>query len=372
MSPLDVFEKVRETRPEIDGADENLASARSRLMKQIQTEHRPVRTSATRRRPWIIAGSLAGAAAAVTAGVLVAGNFATPGTVEAGPTPSPAFTRPGSEPTPRPVPDPVTVESVLRGAANVASTSSGPVAGEGQYLRIDTRTEHLVLHGPADGPPSDSTRADATAAWVAVGGYVTYIPADLSGEWVRVFERDYEIVALYGEDATALSQAWLDQIPKEPIIRRTPAGIVERMEGSTEPLQGEDEYYAQMPRDPEQLAEWVRAYNDRFNLEAGEAGIAQFLIEDLESNVAPADLRAAMYRVLGSLSIGVISGTEGSAVTLSFPGLNPDERLEISIDTTTALVTGTSMTYGSGGTVVPDAVPDFRTTQSLSIVDSAP
>ncbi|MEV4775141.1 hypothetical protein [Microbacterium sp. LWH12-1.2] len=223
------------------------------------------------------------------------------------------------------------------------------------------------------GSPQNTTRADATAAWVSAGHYVTYVPADRSGEWVTVFEPEREIIALYGEDAAALSQAWLDQVLKEQIIRRVPGGMADRWEDSTEPVAGSDAYYAQMPRDPAQLINWILEYNGDFNLGAEETGVATFLIQELEWNVAPADLRVAMYRALSTLSNGVVVGTEGTVVTLAFPTYAPNDRWdEISIDTDTALVTRTSVTFGSGGTIVPDTVPNSRSTPSLSIVDSAP
>lgn len=358
---MNVFEEVQKTRPEIDGADENISAARARLLTEIHAEKQPAR-SRSARRPWIITAGLVGAAAAVTAGVLVVGNLTAPmtGGVEAIPTVVP---EPSVEPTPEPSVEPVTAQSVLAGAANTAAAHPGPVAGPGQYLKIENHLQQLVLSAPGNLNPS---RAEATAGWTALSSYTTYIPADASAEWVRVFHADLQIADLYGDGAAALSQDWLAQFSwREESTHRFPNALAEVTGGAATD-------YSQVPRDPAAMLAWIRGFSQSLGVDDDTAA-AGFLIQELQLNAAPMDLRVAMYQALSLVPNGVISGSTGSVVTLSFPLYEPNDRWDsISIDTSTALVVSSSITLGSGGTVVPDGVPNGITTQTISVVDDAP
>ncbi|WP_152642344.1 hypothetical protein [Microbacterium sp. SA39] len=309
-----------------------------------------------------------GAAAAVTAGVLVVGNLTAPmtgGGIEAIPTVAP---KPSAEPSPEPTVEPLTVQSVLSGAANTTASYPAPVAGPGQYLMIDHQSQQLVLYAPGDLNPS---RAEATAGWTVTSSYTTYIPANRSDEWVEVFRPDRQIVDLFGEEAGVQSQAWLEQFSgmTDPIIRRYEGGLP----NVTDVPFGSDAHYAQLPRDPAALIDWIRDYSGATAGPDSDAMVVGFLIQELQLNAAPADLRPAMYQALSMMPNGVVLGTVGNVVTLSFPTYAANERWDsISIDTSTALVTSSSFTLGSGGTIVPDGVPNHLVSQTVTVVDDAP
>lgn len=370
---MDVFEKVRQVAPEIDGVDENMAAARTRLIAELHAAPHTAPAASTSRRPWLVAGSLVGAAAAVAAGVLVVVNLtASAPLIEANPTRDPGSTvqpTPSTEPTTEPTTEPVTATTVLTGAASIVAEHPGPIAGPGQYLKIEHLNRQLVLYSPED--PVNSNRAQATAAWVATSSYTSYIPGDRSGEWVDVFHPDLQIVELFGVEAAARSQEWLAQFSwrTEPMIHRYQGGG-----HPGEPVPGDTYlHYDEMPRDPAALLTWVKAYQTGLEPGTEEMGAVTFLMQELQLGAAPADLRAAMYRALSLIPGGIIAGTEGEIVTLSFPTYPPNERWDsISIDTRTAFVTSVSMTLGSGGTVVPDTVPSNVSTLSITVVKSAP
>jgi hypothetical protein len=288
-------------------------------------------------------------------------------------TPSTTVTPAPAPTTPAPSPATDTAGGVLEQAATLASSSAGSAFAATGYLRVATKTEQLVLH------PMNSSRTGATAGWVSTGEYVTYVPADRSAEWVRVFEPGATIAGLYGPGAQEGSQQWLTDLAEVIAMRtvnRTVGGLHDDGGGVAF---GSDAYFAQMPLDPGELLEWYGGM-----LVDGNADLSQVfgaITQDLELNAAPPALRASMFRAL-ALSPGVeIESVNGAVTTLRYShdsGYSPDEvgggvwTETVSIDTGTGFVTGTSRTMGSGSAVIPDTVPDSRTTTTFSVVGTAP
>lgn len=368
---MDVFEQVRDIKPGDGGPEETIAAARGRVMSEIQRPGRPVRSRATR-RVWLVAGGLAGAAAVVATVLVVTGLEAPAPSVEAVPTRAPGATLiPSTPATPEPTADPVTAASVLTGAADIAGEHPVPVAGPDQYLRVEHQNRQLVLWSAQD--PVNSSRSQATAGWVATNSYTSYIPGDRTREWVDVFHPELQIAELYGDGAEALSQEWLAKFnwrtEGEPTIMRYQGGD---QPGEPVPYDAY-RHYDEMPRDPAALVEWVRQYQSGVGPGMEDMAAVTFLMQELQLGAAPLDLRAAMYRALSLMPNGVISGTEGDIVTLSFLTYPPDERWDsITIDTRTAFVTSVSTALGSGGAVIPDSLPNNTSTLTISVVDSAP
>ena len=378
---MDILERVREVRPDSPLDETRIGRSRALLAQEIaRGQGRTHRTTAA----WAVGGGLGGlvvTAAAATA-VAIAVNASPsgipdPGLTEAIPAPSVSVEPPRPTPTPRTTPappatpTPLTAAGVLEGAAALASSSAGSELASGRYLRVENTLEQLVFYGAdAESSPYNATRATATAAWVSTGRYVTYIPADRSREWVRVFEPERKIVALYGTDADSLSVDWVSQMLGEQIVDRYQGGL--DFLGDV-PVYASDAYFAQMPRDPQQLLDWIRSRMIERNVEDVDGGVVDVLVQDLELNAAPADLRATMFRAL-SLVPGVeVASIEGAVTTLRFRFAHYGAGLgTVSIDTGTGLVTTHSTTYGSGSAIVPDSVPDDRVTTTLTVVDAAP
>ena len=208
---------------------------------------------------------------------------------------------------------------------------------------------------------------------MAAGTYSTYIPADRSGEWVRVFQPEKRIVAAVRTDAEPLAAQWVDMTLDEVIVDRYQGGLGDPGRRDTDPTFGSDAYFAQMPRDPQQLLDWNRARMIEGNVEDVDEGVVMVLIQDLELNAAPPDLRAAMFRAL-ALAPGVeIQSVDGDRTTLAFRFDMYEPRVgTMTIDTRTGLVVASTGTTAPGPGIVPESVPGHRVTTTITVVDEAP
>ncbi|KQR38050.1 hypothetical protein [Microbacterium sp. Leaf159] len=367
---MDVFERVRDVNAGLTLTEDRVSAARLRLLQGIDDSRNAERKRLARRPMFVIAGAVTGVAA-VTAGVVVVGQMTAPSPqVEAIPT---------FAPTPPPSPstgDPferATVASVLESAAGATVAGGALEAAPGQYLRVEHQTTQLVLYQPTDQYTKwDATRASATAAWTASGTYFTYIPGDRSQEWVTLFEPKTTIGQTFGAGADALATEWLGTTLQEQIIDRHAGGI----DDGSDPQTGSDAYYAQIPRDPQQLLDWYRTFMIGDVLDE-DSQIASMIIQELQRNAAPADLRAAMLLALRAMPNGKIVSVDGSLVTLEFSFTWTSDRFDswtdtLTVDTSSGFVSASSRTLGSEGTLVPAAVPNFSVVTSISIVDDAP
>lgn len=383
---MDALNRVREIGADVELTQEQLGSALQEVRRGLVPDAAPRR----RARLWIGIGGLVAAGAATTA--IAIALSAPPAAVVEAVTPAPAAPdvtvtaepepEPTTTPTQAPTIPPVTAASVLEGAAALASTSAGSAIADDGYLRIENATEQLVLYAAdAEQSPYNATRENATAAWVVRGRYSTYIPADRSGEWVRVFLPEKEIAALFGTDAEPLAAQWMGEILQEVIVDRYQGGLGDPGydPGHTDdppllgPTTASDAYFAQMPRDPGALLEWNRTRMIEGNVEDVDEGVVTVLIQDLELNAAPPDLRAAMFRSL-ALAPGVdIQSVDGDLTTLAFHFDQFEPRIgTMTIDTRTGLVVASTGTRSPGPGIVPETVPDYRVTTTITAVDSAP
>ncbi|MFH8252356.1 hypothetical protein ACH3VR_18465 [Microbacterium sp. B2969] len=386
---MDLLDRVRDWGSEIELPEERLAAARQRLAAAVSAE--PARR---RRWKWTIGvgggmGGLAIAAAATVTTIVIAGapdpipttHIAATPTPDVTPTPTPDVSvAPPPQPTAPTVPASPTVPTatdVLERAAVLAVTSVTPLT-QGQYLRVRNQTEQLVLfaQGVNENSPYDVSRQAATAAWISRSGYSTYIPAERSGEWVREFETDPRIAVVYGAEGQFRADEWRGLFSLQPMIEHFQGGLDFVGDGgATGPIYASDEYFAQLPRNPAALFEWHRNRLAAGNVVDPDAQAVQVLIQDLELNAAPADLRQAMFRALAIIEGTTIESVDGSVTTLgfTFPVSQGVRSSTLSIDTDTGLVVASTSTFRElGGSIVPDSVPDFRVTTTVSVVDSAP
>ncbi|WP_214466797.1 hypothetical protein [Microbacterium flavescens] len=374
---MDVWELVREVGRDVE-LDEQSERAAERMLRQAIAGE----SARKRRFRWALGGGIGGAVLAGAAATTIAVSMlnSTPPVVQpspdAGVRQTPVVTvEPAPEPSPsEPTPSAPTAQDVLEDAAALAASSAGSVMADGRYLRVEHTIEQLVLFAE-DAPesPYNAGRETATAAWVSTGTWVQYIPADRSGEWVRVFEPEREITGRFGAATDELIEQWLgDSGVAEQIVHRVQGGTVESFEG--EVLPGSDAYFAEMPEDPAALLQWNRDRVGGANLSADEpvdAAVVIMLIQDLEMNAAPPVLRAAMFRALGMVPGAemVASGPSTSTIAYVFSG---GRRETLTIDTTTGLVTSRSTTLGPGSGVVPESIPDYSYTTAITVVEEAP
>ncbi|WP_136053540.1 MULTISPECIES: hypothetical protein [unclassified Microbacterium] len=364
---MDVFEQVREVHAGVSLTEERISGARVRLLDGIDADRGRKRRRLAR-RSLVIVGALAGAAAATVAVVVLDHPTTPPPRVEAVP---PVATKEPIAPEPT-APAPMTASSVLSAAARASGANTAPAPQQGQYLKIEREVNDLVLYGTTN-PSSmfDASRADATAAWIAQGHWTIYVPADRSAEWVQEFANQSQLTAFYGVDAEAHAQEWLGG-DRQPFYNRTPGGLGES--GPGELSRASDAYYAAFPRDPQALLEWIRVKNGATDgSEWSNGTVTEVLLEELQYNTAPADLRASMYQVLALLPNGTIAAVDGDITTISFAS-NAGRWVTngISIDMSTGLVVGSAIRQDAGAGIVPEDVPDSWMTITVSVVDSAP
>ncbi len=369
---MDVIDEVRLIAADQDIDEAALARSRDRLERVLAGE--PAVRAARPVRPALAIGVGAGAVAAVAATALVVSLWQPAPTTPVAGTHEP--TAPESTRAPDPTPsheDVETADGVLERMAVLAPASAGSQIAAGRYLKLESRVEQLVLANATQA--FDVPRDAATSGWVVASTYTTYIPADRSAEWVRVFHGDRTLVSTFGPDAAARFAEW-DASFAYFDSTLPPGGIVYRERGgmpgtASEPgglLLASDAYFARLPRDPDALYAWYAST-------AGEPG-AEFMliVQDLETNAAPPELRAAMFRALSRTPGVTIAEAAGSVVTLqrSWTYAGESRTNAVTVDTASGLVLASTMTRGSGGSLVPDSLPDSRTVTTITPVDSAP
>jgi hypothetical protein len=366
---MDLLDRVRGIGEGADLTTEQYGAARDALEAATTTARPP------RRRAWWIGAGAAGGlalAAAATATALVLSQQSAPAPPVAE-TPRPSDTHVAS-PTPLPTPQPSASPppasaaiTLLEQAALAAASTSDPALEPGQYLHVHVDLEYLETS------PLNASRAEAEAAWWVRGAYDVYIPSDRAGEWIRVFPDSTEIVDTFGDGADALAQAWLAQAGvRETIVERVTGGLVPPYEeGGT--VYASDAYWAQMPRDPRALIDWYEEYLGKDLLADPRGEVVRLLIQDLETNAAPAGLRATMFRALGLIEGVEVETTEDSRVTLAYEfTTGAIRRTTLTIDTATGMFVASTSGAGETNAIIPDALPDRRNTVTVSVVDEAP
>lgn len=377
---MDVFEEVERIRPEIEGAEGNVAVARARLTAEFRNARRLPRSREARR--WFLTAGIAGALAAVTAGVLIAGSFtgSKPAVVahrtsEPGHTPS---TAPTSAPPATAAPE--TPQTVLN-AASAAAIRGGLSPQSGQYLRVAWTSDVLLLGDDSTiaQPGGGGSYETATRAWVIRGGGTLYIPADVTGDWYSGPPAPLSVDAVYG-DATA----------EDPRLRqfldRWNAAGQEGFESGGGPLPEGDgtsrgEFLSSLPPDAAGVLAWLRARQNGASEYHQEAMVGWTLMSLLACNAGGGEVRAAMLQALAALPGSSIVDSRGSVRTIAFDSTFGDESAQvgdvrrhqtITVDVASGRVSGISDSTNPGGGVVPGGVVDQRQDFEVSLVDGLP
>lgn len=377
---MDVFERVQQTKPDLDGAEAHVDAARARLMSEIAAGKRPVAVRAARPR-WVLAGSMVGVVAAVIVGVVTVNGITaqTTPTIEAVPTREPGQTlqspRPAT-PTQAPTPAPMTSAQAFGAAATAARAFTGLTLAPGQYLRLHTQSEHVVYHQPdPEGGQYQTDRSNAQNAWRGTSSWNGYAPADLSEQWLYATDQAWTVTDLFGPDAAELAQAHKESISSSgaPYFAEGPLGPWGTPQGY-----GLEAFFAAMPTDPEGLIQWIR---DNQGVSTGDQDykVGWVLIDLLSYNLGSSTQRATMYESLGMLPGSEIVSTDGDLVTLRFSaatealsGESAIQRRSVTIDTATGLVREKTATLDIASALIPATMADERYVYTVSVVDSLP
>ncbi|WP_431806324.1 hypothetical protein [Microbacterium paraoxydans] len=367
---MDVFERVREVNRGADLNEQHLTSARARLLTGIDAGTVAERKRLVRKPVFIVAGVLAGVAAA-TAGVVVVSQLNAPEPrVEAVPVPT-LDPRPHGDPLPRP--------SATSGTGTT-EPFPGTTPQAGQYLHVATTVDSLLYR---DARVTVFTWPSHQEGLAPIGGLLvrdhseTFVPADRSGEWRGSNGPSSQRLQFFPEDQWPAGELAWDTLlpPNDSVSRWTFTGGFDTEVG---PPVGSTEYFAQFPRDPQALLEFAKGFERGYDVTPGEADEAAVttIMDALRSNVAPADLREALIAAL-ALSPLVEATPSGGNVTYRVRFQHIDARTDtLTIDTATGWMSEYTLRYdrtdGTEGDMVPTDVPDIRYTSTVSIVDAIP
>jgi hypothetical protein len=289
-----------------------LDDVRARVLEAASTNVVPLR-----RRRFMPVTVAAAAAALVATGVLA---------VKANDAPSQAPPA-AADSTVRPEVRLVSAAGALEDAASKIKTVDQPLA-PGQYRLI---TEHgTYARGMIVGPSTDKG-----GTWAVELTSKTWIPADVTKEWLNRRTKDGEVKWLGGNVPQSEVPFRLDDTDTGE--RRGACGDFfpnarpKKVCGSTTDWDS-PAFYASLPRDPAALYDWLRSSTSQ----RGSAPVSMFTLatEILRAGQMPADLRAAWYRAIAKIDGVVLTsekvtvdGRTGVGITM----MDKRERLELVI-----------------------------------------
>ncbi len=317
---MELMERVREIGADAAPlTDAELDAALQPLLREIAREER-VGSSAGMRRRWIGGSALVGglAAAALVVGVVVV---------------------PATAPT-------ASAADVLEQAAEVTLTTEAVSAAPGQYIRIqEIATSRLGWTADGDDPDGgwwDSRSSDTQATVVETRSL--YVPADRADDWVRDYDESFEILEVSGPDAVrARPVLFATRTGSGLGVEVYPGGLFNEPEltlrgvHSPRHVDGLQCYYDEMPRDPAALVEWA----DEYEWTSSSSCPPPRFTEPDDFNLAPPDLRAAMFRALALTEGARVVKVNGDVSTIAFPeGGESDWMNTVDVDTASGLMVG--------------------------------
>ena len=366
---MNVLERVREVNAGASLSESRLADARSRLMDGIEANRTAEWKRLVRRPMFLIVGAVAGVAA-VTAAAVVINQPAPPAPrVEAVPVPTVGPREPGQN---LPKPDPTT-------GTGVTEIYPGTTPQAGQYLRVRATSESLLYMGQ-DGVVFQwrfhDDRVPVSALLVRDESAI-YGPADRAGEWISLYGPTSQRVQFFAPDPGAGDESSWDAFPADSEVResRNKGGLA----GDVIPALGSSELYSSFPRDPRALLDFLRTFERAYDLtdEQRDEAAVDNAFNLLRSNLAPADLRAALVAALDLSGLAQASPSGDASITYRMPFRHLESRTDtLTIRTATGWATEYTVRWdradGEVDDVVPTTVPDTRMTYSVDIVDVAP
>jgi len=264
---------------------------------------------------------------------------------------------------------PANAAEFLKTAAAATLQTSEPVAGPGQYLRVSTNAANLGSAG--------SQAGISTMAWLSLSTQVVYIPYDRSGKWVQ--ERHSLRPTTFFGDSQALAMKAFEEDQRSPeregILRARGGAFYESLAPGQKVAQ---EYEVEkIPRDPGALRDYF--YNSYVGGSLSiDENVWKRMTELLSTGGIPADLRAALYKVM-ALVPGVkiidseanLDGRTGVALGRT-DAARPSTSLEVIIDPNTGLLIGERHVSLLKDGVVPAGTTTSWTSVETNVVDFAP
>lgn len=269
----------------------SLDDARAKLMREASAQGAPAAKSPFRRRGLVV-GVAAAAAAAVVGGVAALGG--------GGGAPAPPVAQPttAQQPTKRDV-SLLSASKVLNDAADKI-TAKDPELKSGQYRYVEVKGSYL--RGFQMGTPQGVVSAPAGYTYLADVTYQTWIPADVTQEWLE--KRVPGSAKLIGSSMPAAEVPAYQPQDTDKGERRGACGDFfpksqpKKVCGDATDS-GQPAFYANLPRDPDQLLAWLKNYTSQRG--SSPSTMFHFGIQFLNSGIMPADLRSPLLRAMSKI-----------------------------------------------------------------------
>lgn len=257
--------------------------------------------------------------------------------------------------------------SWLEQTAVATIQTSDPVVAPGQFLQISTQAVFVTY---AVGPNDDPKNLASRSVFLSPSASILYIPADRSGQWV--WERTaLKPETFFSEKAKDYAlQSWAQLRPDERTeIARAAGG---NFDGS--PWTAED--LAAMPNDPAALLSYFYATSTGGSNSPEEDALSR-ISDVLRSGLAPAELRAALYRAIAMIpDVTVVerSATLNGQVGVAIGRQDPtrDFRQDLIIDPASGLLIGERHVQVTADANVPANTVIGWTSVATTVVDSTP
>lgn len=347
---MDELTLLRHLRSDDEITDDVFAERRALLIQQVTAQAStksnvtPMRASRRSRRNVLVLVSVAAAAAIVS------------GTI--------AF---GVGPTGR---SSAQAADVLNKTAKATQALPDPTLGAGQYLAITTDAEYLNYgSAPADQDPNGENRSPA---YIEPETLTMFVPANRDDQWAET-RTYFRPTTFFGDAASRAAglQAWVES---------THSGADKLRHGSGDSFGQDAETNAtirNLPLDPTALVKYFYAARQTGQSASAEEDAMSRISDILRTGLAPADVRAALFRAL-ALIPGVeitqrqatLNGQIGVALGRQDP--SRDERAEIIVDPKTGNFIGERSVLTKSRGVVPKGTTTASTSVSVAVVDSAP
>ena len=258
-----------------------------------------------------------------------------------------------------PATDSATAAEALRNAADVTITTSEPLVGPGQYLKVTTEAAYLAYEHDAHGRLN---------AYLSPSTTEVFIPSDPGQEWVQRLTAE-PATEFYGEASHAAAQRDWAETVRGGVVR-----VVRAADGNFAQADelGGDIADVSMPDTPEQTLVFLHEgpYGD-----GTDDGALSYAAQLLRDGTMPASQRSVIYRALALLP--GIRITDGNAVLDGRTGIafsldaDPGAR-EIIVDPTTGLFIGERTLTDTATGTVPAGTEESYTAVSTTVVDTAP
>lgn len=338
---MPLLEQVRELgRAEAHIEETTVRTARQALTREIARGGRAKDPVRARRRRWTgigIGGLLAGAAATA----IVVGSVLTP-----------------------PAPPSASAREVLNAAADQAALRAIEPA-PGQYIRIQETGEQQLWWTPDTANPAGGTwgvNPTETEGTVRSARSL-YVPADRSQDWIEDYRESVLVSDIHGPGADSARSDEAQRALREGVapfdVRVYPGGTFTQPDAIDPAMKFHRDwmqpYYDAMPRDPQDLIDWMKNQKD---------GALTRFGEPVDFDLAPADLRAAMFRALALLPGAKVEKVDGDVATIVYPdGGESNWPQTVLVDTRQGLLVGRGGGDADTGSsrisvTIVDALPD--------------